>query len=132
MEKIDDGGEMLAIIWRDGDWGPGLHFCTPDELFLQAGCWQYPAGKDLRNHRHKNNPRTVGKTQELVYVKRGRIKARILGKDGRLVHEVVLDTGDFAVMVDGGHGYQILDDGTQILEVKNGPFTDVATDKEAL
>lgn len=132
MDRIEDNGLLLAIVCRDADWTPGLQFCTPDQLFIQAGCWQYPAGKTLANHRHKEHARTVTRTQEVVYVKRGRMKARILAPDGRLVREVVLGAGDFAVMAEGGHGYEILDEGSQILEVKNGPFVDVATDKEAL
>ncbi len=132
MDRIEDNGLLLAIVWREDDWRPGLHFCTPVGLFIQAGCWQYPAGKDLGNHRHKVSPRPGGKTQEVVYVKRGSMKARILAADGRIVKEVVLKAGDFAVMAEGGHGYEILEDGSQILEVKNGPFVDAAADKEPL
>ena len=29
----------------------------------------------------------------------------------------------------GGHGYEILEDDTEVIEAKNGPFTDVNTDK---
>jgi len=35
-----------------------------------------------------------------------------------------------AVFAYGGHGYEILEDGTQIIENKNGPFVDVITDKD--
>jgi hypothetical protein len=132
MERIEEGGRLFAIVWRDGDWKSGLNFCTPDEIFIQAGCWQYPAGKNLGNHRHKTYPRTVTKTQELVYVKRGRLKTRILTDDGKAVTDFTLNAGDFAVMVDGGHGYEILEEDTQVLEVKNGPFIDVSIDKEQI
>jgi hypothetical protein len=132
MERIEDSGVLLAIVVRDRDWRPGLSFCTPDDLFVQVGLWRYPAGKDLANHRHKPHRRAVERTQEMVYVKRGRMKARLFAADGRPVREVVLEAGDLAVLVQGGHGYQILDDDTQVLEVKNGPFLDAASDKEAL
>lgn len=132
MDRIEDDGVLLAIVWRDEDWRPGLHFCTPDDLFIQAGCWQYPAGKALGDHRHKDHLRTVAKTQEVVYVKRGRVKARVFGRDGRLIREVLLGAGDFAVMAEGGHGYEIVEEGSQVLEIKNGPFVSAAADKEAL
>lgn len=132
MEKIEHGGELLAIIRREGEWPEGLSFCTPDELFIQAGTWQYDAGKDLAAHRHKTHVRAVNKTQEVAYVKRGRIKVKVYTEAGELVAAPELESGDFVILVAGGHGYEILEDGTQVLEVKNGPFVDVALDKEAL
>ncbi len=132
MQRIESNGALLALIWRDDDWRDGLTFPTPDELFVQVGLWQYPAGKKLRPHKHKFNQRTVTRTQEGTYVKRGRMQVTIYGEDGIKVADFILAAGDFAVMAGGGHGYEILEDGTQILEFKNGPFIDVATDKEDL
>jgi len=132
MEKIEHAGELLAIIRRDDEWPAGLSFCTPDELFIQAGSWQYDAGKLLAAHRHKVHERSVTKTQEVAYVKRGSMKVSIYTDDGALVAEPVLHSGDFVILAAGGHGYEILEDGTQVLEVKNGPFIDVSVDKEAL
>jgi len=129
VETIEDKGELLAIVYRDADWTPGLTFCTPDSLAIQAGCWFYPAGKKLAAHYHNVNERQARKTQEVTYVKRGRMKATVFDTANKPVREIVLHAGDFAVFVNGGHGYEILEDGTQILEVKNGPFTDVQTDK---
>ena len=40
-----------------------------------------------------------------------------------------LNEGDLAVFVYGGHGYEILEDDTKIIETKNGPFTGVENDK---
>jgi hypothetical protein len=40
-----------------------------------------------------------------------------------------LHAGELAVFAYGGHGYEILEDGTQVIESKNGPFIDVDTDK---
>jgi len=132
MEVVKDGDTILAIICRDGDWKPGLDFVTPDGFFIQAGCWQYPAGKILPAHRHKPHRRVADKTQEVTYVKRGRIKVSLYDKAGMPVREVVLAAGDFAVLAEGGHGYEILEDDTQVLEVKNGPFVTVEDDKEPI
>ena len=43
--------------------------------------------------------------------------------------EYELNEGDLAVFVYGGHGYEILEDDTKIIETKNGPFTGVENDK---
>jgi uncharacterized protein YjlB len=132
LQKIEHQGELLAIVRRADEWPDGLSFCTPDELFIQAGTWQYDAGKELAAHRHKFHQRSVTKTQEVAYVKRGRLRVKVYSDDGELIAEPVLASGDFIVLAAGGHGYEILEDGTQVLEVKNGPFIDVAIDKEAL
>ena len=132
METVKDGEAILAIICRDGDWKPGLDFVTPDALYIQAGCWQYAAGTVLAAHRHKRHQRVTERTQEVTYVKRGRVKVSIYDKAGALVRAVVLTTGDFAVLAEGGHGYEILEDDTQVLEVKNGPFVTVEDDKEQI
>ena len=129
MEEVRNGNKLLAIVWRDSDWTPGLNFPTPDDFFIQAGCGEYPAGKQLAAHRHKNYERTVTQTQEVVFVKRGRMKVFVYLPDNTVFSEVDLETGDFMVLGDCGHGYEILEDGTQILETKNGPFIDVDTDK---
>jgi hypothetical protein len=130
MEVVKDGEIILAIICRDGEWTPGLDFVTPDALFIQAGRWQYPAGKVLAAHRHKVHRRMADKTQEVAYVKRGRLKVTLFDMAGAHVRDVILEAGDFVVLAEGGHGYEILEDDTQVLEVKNGPFVTVEDDKE--
>ena len=132
MEKIEDGGALLALVWRDSDWVDGLTFPTPDDLFVQVGLWQYPAGKKTRPHKHKLYERRVTRTQEGTYVKRGRMRVYILSEGGKPVADFVLNAGDFAVMAAGGHAYEILEEKTQVIEFKNGPFVDVKTDKEDL
>ena len=132
MEFIKQNDRVLAIIHRASDWTPGLNFCTPDEMFIQAGCWFYPAGKKLASHFHKENERTVTRTQKLTYVVNGSMKVTIYSDQRKVMKEFVLSAGDFAVFAYGGHGYEILEDDTKVLEVKNGPFTDVEKDKELI
>ena len=109
---------------------PGLTFLTNPLHYLQVGCWYYNKEKILKAHIHKTYKRIIMKTQEIVYIKRGDILLSIYSNGKELVSEVVLKTGDFAVMFNGGHGYKILTDKTQVLEVKNGPFISVEDDKE--
>lgn len=130
METIKDGNEILAIIYRNDDWAEGLNFITPNHLFLQAGSWYYHKGKKLASHLHKENVRTANRTHELVYVKQGGIKVLLFDNNRKFKKEFVLYQGDLAVLGDGGHGYEILEDHTQVLETKNGPFIDVERDKE--
>ncbi|MBI3500276.1 MAG: hypothetical protein HY063_00630 [Bacteroidetes bacterium] len=130
MEKIESGGHLLVLVCRDNEWTDGLNFITPDSFFVQAGTWGYNKGKILAAHIHKEHPRTALKTYETVYVKQGKLKAFIYDNDRKFVKEIILSAGDYAVFAEGGHGYEILEDNTKVLEVKNGPFVSVEKDKD--
>lgn len=130
MEIIKFNEQIIAIIYRDSDWIPGLNFITPSELFLQVGSWWYPKGKKLQSHFHKNFLREATRTHEMTYVKQGSMKVTLYSDDKRIINEFILDKGDLAIYAYGGHGYEILSDDTQIIEAKNGPFISVEEDKE--
>ena len=130
MRVIRDKEKIIAIIYRNEDWEEGLNFFTPNELNIQVSSWYYHKGKKLASHVHKINPRQVDRTHEVTYVKQGKMKVLLYGEDKRFLEEFILNEGDLAVYAYGGHGYEILEDNTQIVEVKNGPFIDVSQDKE--
>jgi hypothetical protein len=129
METIEDNGCIVAIIYRDSDWVEGLNFITPGELNIQVSSWHYQEGKKLASHVHKDFERVVARTHEMTYVKRGSMKVLLYDEARRLLRELVLYAGDLAVYAYGGHGYEILEDNTQIVEAKTGPFVDVSHDK---
>lgn len=130
MEVFEKDGQTYAIVYRNDHWKEGLDFPTPDDMFIQAGCWQYDSGKKLRAHKHKDYERSTMRTQELTYVKSGKMKVTIYTEEAEFLFDFELVKGDFAIMVHGGHGYEILEDKTQVLEVKNGPFISVEKDKD--
>lgn len=130
MEQIKDKQDnLLCIVYRDSDWTEGLNFITDNPLFIQVGSWWYQSGKRLAKHKHNLVPREANITQEMVYVKSGSMKATIYDQEMEFVTELVLKTGDLAIMAYGGHGYEILEDNTKIIEAKNGPFVSVEVDK---
>jgi len=129
MLKIEHEGQIISIIYRNDDWVKGLNFITPDEMFVQVGSWWYDKGKKLASHIHNDFDRIASRTQESVYVKRGSMKVVLYTEQKEYMQEYILFKGDLAVFAYGGHGYEILEDDTQIIESKNGPFIDVETDK---
>ncbi len=129
MKKIEQDGKIISIIYRDEDWKKGLNFITPDEMFVQVGSWWYDKGKVLDKHVHKDFDRVARRTQECVYVRKGSMKVTLYKEDLSMFDSFVLKEGDLAVFAYGGHGYEILENDTQIIESKNGPFIDVDTDK---
>ena len=129
MQKIEHRQKIIAIIYRDEDWVKGLNFITPDEMFVQVGSWWYDKGKVLAKHVHKDFDRVAKRTQECVYVRKGSMRVTVYTEELTILDTFTLAEGDLAVFAYGGHGYEILEDDTQIIESKNGPFIDVATDK---
>lgn len=129
MQKIEHDGKIISIIYRDSDWVKGLNFITPDELFVQVGSWWYDKGKKLDSHIHKEFKRESSRTQETIYVKKGSVKVLLFTESLDFLQDYILYQGDLAVFGYGGHGYEILEDDTQIIESKNGPFISVDKDK---
>ncbi len=129
MEIIKYKKRIISIIYRDNDWQEGLNFITPDELFVQAGSWWYQKGKILQRHIHNDYSREATRTQETVYVKKGSMRCSVYTDEREFLQDFILYEGDLAVFAFGGHGFEILENDTKIIESKNGPFTGVENDK---
>ena len=129
MQKIEHNGKIISIIYRDDDWVEGLNFITPNELFVQAGSWWYQKGEILQNHIHTNYSREGTRTQDTVYVKKGSMRCLVFTEEKEYLQDFILYEGDMAVFAFGGHGFEILENDTKIIESKNGPFTSVEQDK---
>jgi len=129
MELIKHKGQIISIIYREKDWVKGLNFITPDDHFIQVGSWWYDEGKILDSHVHNSFDRVASITQETIYVKQGSVRVLLYTNEFKFLQDYILYEGDLAVFGYGGHGYEILEDDTQIIESKNGPFTGVEQDK---
>ena len=129
MKKYEYGGKLFCILYKESDWVKGLNFITRDEDFIQAGSWWYDAGKILDSHTHNEFPRTAMRTQESIYVVQGSMKVKLFTEQHEYIEEYTMYKGDLAVFTYGGHGYEILENDTKIIETKNGPFVGVEKDK---
>jgi hypothetical protein len=132
LERIMDGDLILAIIIRGADWEEGLNFASSNEDYLQVGIWGYNQGRKLVPHIHLVEPREVSRTQEVVFIKDGRLRANIYTEEETFLKSVELEKGDSIVLLNGGHGYEILEDGTRVLEVKNGPYLGAERDRKRI
>jgi hypothetical protein len=123
-------GQLLARHVTAEEWEKGgLAFHSGNDDFLQVGTWGYDAGKRLLAHTHNDVPRTITRTHETLYVRRGRIEARIFNEKRESVATLTCAEGDLLTLMWGGHGYSILDNGTQVLEIKNGPYVGAEADR---
>jgi mannose-6-phosphate isomerase-like protein (cupin superfamily) len=121
IEKIEHAGEMLALIVRDEYSNPGITFFTPDELSQQLAYMKHPAGKIIDAHVHNPVVRSVGYTQETLFIKRGRLRVDFFDDDQNYLESRELKKGDVILLIKGGHGFEVLEE-LEMIEVKQGPY----------
>lgn len=61
-----------------------------------------------------------------------KIRAFIFNTNDVKVAEIDVCTGDIIILLRGGHGYSIIEDDTQVLEVKNGPYLGAEVDRRRI
>ena len=103
---------------------------TEDKYGIQVAEFNYNQGKQFKPHKHKKRERSYNRTQEVMIVVTGKLLANVYDNDNKLVDSFTLEPGDVGVFLQGGHGYQVLEDSTVFYEIKNGPFTNAEEDKE--
>lgn len=127
--EIKDSRGKLVAYKIGGNAPQGLSAWSAPEDYLQTLVWNYPAGKRLAAHAHRNVPRRVTHTQEAVVVLAGRLQANVYDAERRLAGSIDVGRGEVLVLLEGGHGYEILEDGTQVVEIKNGPYPGAEADR---
>ena len=129
MKIIKHNDTRLALHYTEDDIKDGLGFFSEDSEFIQVGTWRYDAGKKLQNHNHFIVERDVNRTQEAIVVLRGSLLARVYDEDDNLIDEVTVSAHEGMIMLAGGHGYDILEDDTIVIETKNGPYPGAEVDR---
>ena len=121
VREIKDNNTRLAI-YIGRKWEEGLHFFSDDNDFQQVGVWCYNKGKRLLPHKHIKAERKIDRTQEVLFIRNGKIRVEIYGLNDTPVENLILEKNDTMIFLAGGHGYEILENDTPVLEVKNGPY----------
>lgn len=133
IREVKVGSQILArYIPSSVAWEDGLNFFSKDEEFIQVGTWGYREGKDLLAHKHNRSSREINLTQEVLFIRQGKILVTVYDDHDQEIEEWVASSGDIIIMLSGGHGYKILDDNTQVLEVKNGPYLGADKDRKRI
>jgi len=123
IERIESGGRLLALVVRHQFQEPGVHFMSPPELSQQLAYMRHPAGKVIKPHIHNRVDRSIEMTQEVLILRRGRLRADIYDHDRSLVTSLELAAGDVILLASGGHGFEVLEE-IEMIEVKQGPYID--------
>ncbi len=121
IEKIGLGEIKLAIIIYSSYREDGIRFFTNDNDSQQLGYMNRPEGYVIPPHRHNLVPREVHYTQEVLFIKSGKVRVDFYTNEQVYVTSRVLQPGDVILLSDGGHGFKMLEP-SEIIEVKQGPY----------
>lgn len=121
VENIKHNDELLAIIIYNNFNKQGIHFFTPNELSQQLAYMRHPTGKIIEPHVHNPVPREVHYTQEVLFIKKGKIKVDFYDTQQNYLESRTLETGDVILLATGGHGFEVLEE-IEMIEVKQGPY----------
>ncbi len=120
-ERIQHLGETIAVIVSHRFQQPGIHFFTEGQSTQQLAYMRHPQGKLIQPHVHNPVPRQVEYTQEVLFIRRGKLRVDFYDRERNYLESRVLEAGDAILLATGGHGFEILEE-VEMFEVKQGPF----------
>ena len=128
IEQVVSDNKILAIIVRRGYSESGIHFLTPAEFSQQLGYMRHPVGKVIQPHVHKPVQRAVTYTQEVLFIRKGKLRVDFYSAAQKYLESRVLEAGDVILLASAGHGFEVLEE-LEMFEVKQGPYAEFE-DKE--
>jgi hypothetical protein len=121
IEQITYHEQLLALIISHRFHQPGIHFFTPGELSQQLAYMHHPVGKIIPPHVHNPVPREVIYTQEVLFIKTGKIRVDFYNQQQQYLESRILEGGDTILLITGGHGFEVIEQ-VEMIEVKQGPY----------
>jgi mannose-6-phosphate isomerase-like protein (cupin superfamily) len=121
VERISANGVTMSIIVYSEFREDGIHFFTDNTLSQQLAFMSHPTGKLIAPHVHNSVPRVVLFTQEVLFIRQGRLRVDFYDPDQRYLESRILKAGDVILLIQGGHGFEVLEE-VEMIEVKQGPY----------
>ena len=121
VETLKAGDQLLAVIVSGKFREKGIHFFTENDLSQQLAYMRHPAGKIIDPHVHNPVSRNVHFTQEVLFIKKGKLRVDFYDNDQNYLESRVLEEGDVILLATGGHGFEVLEE-IEMIEVKQGPY----------
>ena len=97
---------------------PGITFLTEDHFGQQVAYMNRPKGEVIQAYIFEPISRTLIGTQEVLYIRKGRIRVDFYESDRTYVSSMIPGDRDLMLLCTGGHGFEDID----LIEIKQGPF----------
>jgi len=121
IERICHKDRLLSIIIRSSFKTDGIEFFTPNDFSQQLAYMKRPKNYAISPHVHNEVARQVVLTNEVLFVKSGRIQIDFYDVNKEYLESRILNAGDVILLAYGGHGLTMLEE-SEIIEVKQGPY----------
>lgn len=121
IEYFKNNNILYAIIISSEYKQEGINFFTPNEFSQQLGYMSRPMGYKIPPHYHNVISREVKLTNEVLFIKSGKIRVDFYDENQSYLQSRVLKKGDIILLAKGGHGFEMLEK-SEIIEVKQGPY----------
>ena len=112
---------MMALIIRHSYNETGISFFTPDDFSQQLGYMNRPKDYIIHPHVHRPVERIITLTQEVLYIKSGKVRVDFFNEEREYIESRILNPGDVILLASGGHGFKMLEE-SEMIEVKQGPY----------
>ena len=121
IEYFKNGKILYAIIIDSSYKQDGINFFTPNDFSQQLGYMNRPKGYKIPPHYHNVITREVKLTNEVLFIKSGKVKVNFYDENQTYLENRILKKGDIILLAKGGHGFEMLEK-SEILEIKQGPY----------
>lgn len=122
VEEIKYRDNLLAIIVSSKFEKEGIAFFTPNSFSQQLGYMKREKDYVIEPHVHNPVKREVVWTQEVLFIKSGKVRVDFYNEEKIYLKSRVLEKGDVILLASGGHGFEMLEE-SEIIEVKQGPYS---------
>lgn len=119
--RSNPSGKLMAQIVSAETTSSGITFLTSNHEQFQVGLLGWKSGHRIPAHSHREIPREIDRTSEVLFIRKGKVKMSLFTDEGDLLTNSTLSAGDIVTLFEGGHGFEILED-AEIVEIKQGPY----------
>jgi len=109
IEYFKNGKILYAIIIDSSYKQDGINFFTPNDFSQQLGYMNRPKGYKIPPHYHNVITREVKLTNEVLFIKSGKVKVNFYDENQAYLENRILKKGDIILLAKGGHGFEMLE-----------------------
>ncbi len=123
IERILYKKKLFAIIIRSKFKTSGISFFTEPKNSMQSGYINYKKNHIIIPHYHPKQKKIIYDTNEVLFIKKGKIRINFFDIKNlkKIIKSKILYKGDIVHILNGGHGFKVLQD-VEMIEIKQGPY----------